>query len=184
MKKLALFLSIITATFMLACNSSSSEEIAQVTPSQECKPDTVIVHDTVQVLPTLTKKKHVNNNKTKVTKKVLSPIVDTLAIIEKYKASLKPVEVTVHDTVLIIVKANSFFERRTLKVVEIPAPVKRNFYAGFGTTINRNVFGSIYAGGLYRTKRDEIIKLDVGFENNGHGQFYPFVGTGIYFKIK
>lgn len=182
MKKLALFLSIITATFMLACNSSN-EDVVQVTPLQDCKPDTVIVHDTVQVLPTLTKKKHVNN-KTKVTKKVLSPIVDTLAIIEKYKASLKPVEVAVHDTVLIIVKANSFFERRTLKVVEIPAPVKRNFYAGFGTTINRNVFGSIYVGGLYRTKRDEIIKLDVGFENNGHGQFYPFVGTGIYFKIK
>lgn len=183
MKKLIVILSIFTAMFMLACNSSN-EDTVQVTPLQDCKPDTVIVHDTVQVLPTLTKKKHVNNNKTKVTKKVLSSTVDTLAIIEKYKASLKPVEIAVHDTVLIVVKTNSFVERKVLELKEVPAPAKRNFYAGFGTTINRNVFGSIYLGGLYKTKKNEILKLDVGIENNGSGRFYPFVGTGIYFPIK
>ena len=179
MKKLIVILSIFTATFMLACNSSN-EDAVQVTPLQDCKPDTIVVHDTVQVLPVLTKKKH----KTKATKKVLSPAVDTLAIIEKYKASLKPVEVAVHDTVLIVVKTSSFVERKVLELKEVPAPAKRNFYAGFGTTINRNVFGSIYVGGLYKTKKNEILKLDVGIENNGSGRFYPFVGTGIYFPIK
>lgn len=183
MKKLIVILSIFTATFMLACNSDSTETNPQVTQSEECKPDTIIVHDTVQVpIKPIAIKKH---KPVKAVKKIAAlPKVDTLAIIEKYKASLKPVEVAVHDTVLIVVKTSSFVERKVLELKEVPAPAKRNFYAGFGTTINRNVFNSIYVGGLYKTKKNEILKLDVGIENNGSGRFYPFVGTGVYFPIK
>lgn len=189
MKKLAIILSIFTAMFMLACNSDSTEAKVQVTPTQECKPDSVIVHDTIYV-PTPIKSVH-HKKKANSPKKAISSIkvVDTLAIIEKYKASLKKEDassITIIDSTkynLYISKKWSFTQVYVFPQIK-KAEATRNFYAGFGTSINRNVFNSIYVGGLYKTKRDEILKLDVGFANNGNGQFYPFIGTGIYFKVK
>ena len=185
MKKLAIILSIFTAMFMLACNSDSTEAKVQVTPSEECKPDTVKIYDTVYIKPAPVKAKRIK--RAGVKRQLIT--VDTLAIIENYKKSLKTQDspsITVIDSTkynLYISKKWSFTQIYVFPQIK-KTEATRNFYAGFGTSINRNVFNSIYVGGLYKTKRDEILKLDVGFANDGNGQFYPFVGTGIYFKIK
>lgn len=181
MKKLSLIFALALSSLFFACNDRVEEVKEPV-----CTPDTVRIVDTVYLAP---KVKAAKVHRIFKKKKAIKPLfVDTLAIIEKYKAGLKPVEVVrevpVHDTV--VVKTVIYAEKKTLtiKEVQVEAPKTRQFFGGFGTTINNNVFNSIYLGGLYKTKRDEILKLDVGIENNGEGQFYPFIGTGIYIKIK
>lgn len=69
-------------------------------------------------------------------------------------------------------------------IANVEEKKKGGWFVGAGTTINKNVFNSIYGGVLRETKQNEILKLDAGFENNGKGQFFPFVGAGIYFKVK
>lgn len=184
MKKTTLILFLTISALLSACNEEPKATVIPV-KQEECKHDTIIVHDTVYFKPELVKKKLVN--KPKATKKS-SIKIDTLAIIENYKATLKSEGIT---KALDSVTYNVYmFKKWNLNTNVYVFPEikknqsKRGFYAGFGTTINQNVFNSIYVGGLYKTKRDEIIKLDVGFANDGSGNFQPFIGTGIYFKIK
>lgn len=186
MKKLLLFFVILFACTVTSCNNETKAPIEV----PECKADTVLVHDTVYV-PTYPKAKL---RKAKHKKVVKSITVDTNAIIENYKKGLpapvaqEPVvikyDTTIHHHVRLTMRHIYQVDPNMFKT-EV-APQKRGFYAGMGTSIDpRNTLGSIYLGALIKDKKDtEILKLDAGFQNDGTGSFYPFIGAGLYIKFK
>jgi hypothetical protein len=62
---------------------------------------------------------------------------------------------------------------------------KRQLYIGVNTTLNKeDLFGSAGAGLLYKTKRDMIYQLGVGVANNNGRPLMPYIGGGMYWKIK
>ena len=68
----------------------------------------------------------------------------------------------------------------TTIVKELP---KNEFYYGFGLGVDQtNGFGNLSVNGLLKTKKMNIYGLNVGLSNQG-GEYKPFVGTSLYWKI-
>jgi hypothetical protein len=70
------------------------------------------------------------------------------------------------------------------KTITIYPPARRQLYVGAGTAFNRTNFVDNVSGGLiYKNKEDKIYQFSLGLGNHGGG-VSPFVGAGIYWKIK
>lgn len=70
------------------------------------------------------------------------------------------------------------------KTVTIYPPARRQLYVGAGTAFNKVDFIDNVSGGLiYKNKQDRIYQLSIGMSNQD-GAVAPFVGGGIYWKIK
>ena len=68
----------------------------------------------------------------------------------------------------------------TTIVKELP---KNEFYYGFGLGVDQtNGFGNLSVNGLLKTKKMNIYGLNIGLSNQT-GQYKPFVGTSLYWKI-
>ena len=68
----------------------------------------------------------------------------------------------------------------TTIVKELP---KNEFYYGLGLGVDQvNGFGSFSVNGLLKTKKMNIYGLNVGMSNQ-LGEYKPFVGTSLYWKI-
>ena len=68
----------------------------------------------------------------------------------------------------------------TTIVKELP---KNEFYYGFGLGVDQtNGFGNLSVNGLLKTKKMNIYGLNIGLSNQA-GQYKPFVGTSLYWKI-
>jgi hypothetical protein len=68
----------------------------------------------------------------------------------------------------------------TTIVKELP---KNEFYYGFGVGVDQtNGFGNLSVNGLLKTKKMSIYGLNIGLSNQA-GQYKPFVGTSLYWKI-
>jgi hypothetical protein len=67
-------------------------------------------------------------------------------------------------------------------VKELP---KNQLYLGLNTNFDRaNVVNSVGAGVILKTKRDRIYQLNTGIANSITGETQPFIGGGIYWKIR
>jgi len=67
-------------------------------------------------------------------------------------------------------------------VKELP---KNQLYLGLNTNFDRaNVVNSVGAGVILKTKRDRIFQLNTGIANSITGETQPFIGGGIYWKIR
>lgn len=74
----------------------------------------------------------------------------------------------------------------TLRLPEIP---KNKFYYGFNFSANKQDFiNSIGGGVMMKTKTDKIYRIDLGLNNRIFdgtvGKFSPYIGGGVYWKIK
>ena len=68
----------------------------------------------------------------------------------------------------------------TTIVKELP---KNEFYYGLGVGVDQtNGFGNLSLNGLLKTKKMNIYGLNIGLSNQA-GQYKPFVGTSLYWKI-
>ena len=68
----------------------------------------------------------------------------------------------------------------TTIVKELP---KNEFYYGFGLGVDQtNGFGNLSVNGLLKTKKMNIYGLNIGLSNQA-GEYKPFVGTSLYWKI-
>jgi hypothetical protein len=67
-------------------------------------------------------------------------------------------------------------------VKELP---KNQIYFGFNTNFdNVNIVNSISAGTILKTKKDRLYQLNVGLSNTTMGQTTPYIGGGLYWKVK
>ena len=67
-------------------------------------------------------------------------------------------------------------------VKELP---KNQVYLGVNTNFDKaNVVNSVGAGVILKTKRDRIYQLNTGLANSITGETQPFIGGGIYWKIR
>ena len=67
-------------------------------------------------------------------------------------------------------------------VKELP---KNQIYVGLSTNFDQlNLINSVGAGVILKTKRDKIYQLNTGVANSITGETQPFIGGGIYWKIK
>lgn len=67
-------------------------------------------------------------------------------------------------------------------VKELP---KNQVYVGLNTNFDQlNLINSVGAGVILKTKRDRIYQLNTGVANSITGETQPFIGGGIYWKIK
>jgi len=68
----------------------------------------------------------------------------------------------------------------TTIVKELP---KNEFYYGLGVGVDQtNGFGNFSLNGLLKTKKMNIYGLNIGLSNQA-GEYKPFVGTSLYWKI-
>ena len=68
----------------------------------------------------------------------------------------------------------------TTIVKELP---KNEFYYGLGVGVDQtNGFGNLSVNGLLKTKKMNIYGLNIGLSNQA-GEYKPFVGTSLYWKI-
>jgi hypothetical protein len=67
-------------------------------------------------------------------------------------------------------------------VKELP---KNQLYLGLNTNFDKaNVINSVGVGAILKTKRDRIYQLNSGVSNSITGETQPYVGGGLYWKIK
>jgi hypothetical protein len=67
-------------------------------------------------------------------------------------------------------------------VKELP---KNQLYLGLNTNFDKaNVVNSVGVGAIFKTKRDRIFQLNTGIANSITGETQPYVGGGIYWKLK
>jgi hypothetical protein len=67
-------------------------------------------------------------------------------------------------------------------VKELP---KNQVYMGLNTNFDRvNVVNSVGGGVILKTKRDRIYQLNTGLSNSITGETQPYLGGGMYWKIK
>jgi hypothetical protein len=76
-----------------------------------------------------------------------------------------------------------------LDTLRIPENPKNKFYYGFNFSMNKQDFvNSLGVGAMMKTKSDKIFRVDVGLNNrvfdNTIGKLSPYVGGGVYWKIR
>lgn len=141
----------------------------------------IIIHDTLPAPPA------------KVVEVEVPAEVDTLAILQDYYKkyfydNTYPIDsignVTVKDTI----SQNKLISRSLIFDYEIPIiretitvkdKPKTRFYMGGGMNLNN----SLYASGLIITKKDRIFTINGGISTI-NSDLTPYIGAGIYFRIK
>ncbi len=98
-----------------------------------------------------------------------------------------------------IVSQNKVIERKltnpklkkqiVVDTLRIPEEPKNKFYYGFNFSANREDFvNSLGFGMMMKTKTDKIYRIDIGLNNRVMdgtiGRFSPYLGGGVYWKIK
>ena len=169
----------------------------------------VIKHeiDTVDIVKTkiVTKKGEDIYHETIVEKEVIIPtIVDTAALLKDffakniYKDTLQLPDslgtiamiVTITQNKILGRTFNASVKQRTIKetmiVKELP---KTQVYYGLTGGFNKaDVVSNVGAGLLIKTKKDKIYNLGIGVSNRvtdgTNGTLSPYVGAGVYWKIK
>ena len=206
LKNIALLLLIIIVIFQqCGGNKKGTGEIVKV----DGKKYELIKHeiDTVEVVKTkvVTKKGEDIYHETIVEKEVIIPtIVDTAALLKDffakniYKDTLNLPDslgtVSLIDTItqnkILGRTFNASVKQRTIKktmiVKELP---KTQVYYGLTGGFNKaDVVSNVGAGLLIKTKKDKIYNLGVGVSNRvtdgTNGTLSPYVGAGVYWKIK
>jgi hypothetical protein len=133
--------------------------------------------------------------------------VDTTAILKDYYSKyqyIDTVKLTYTDTLGVkkkfghgiitdIVSQNQIIQRGIVwdykipyitKTITLQAPPRRQLYIGAGVAFNKvNFVDNVSGGIIYKTKKDKIYQLSVGMANQD-GAAAPFLGGGIYWKIK
>jgi hypothetical protein len=76
-----------------------------------------------------------------------------------------------------------------LDTLRIPEEPKNKFYYGFNFSANKEDFiNSLGMGVMMKTKTDKIFRVDMGINNRVFdgtiGRFSPYLGGGVYWKIK
>lgn len=131
--------------------------------------------------------------------------VDTTAILADYFAKYQTIDTLMlpypdsanktfgYGVVTDVISQNQIIERgihwnykipEIIRTVTIYAPPVNQVYVGVSSGFNKQNFVDNVAGGLIlKTKRDKIYQASVGLGNWG-GAVAPFVGGGIYWKIR
>jgi hypothetical protein len=169
----------------------------------------VIKHeiDTIDIVKTkvVTKKGEDIYHETIVEKEVVIPaVVDTMALLKDYYSKVLYKDTLVLPdslgtvSLLDTISQNKIFGRtfnasvkqRTIKetmiVKELP---KTQVYYGLTGGFNKaDVVSNVGAGLLIKTKKDKIYNLGVGVSNRvtdgTNGTLSPYIGAGVYWKIK
>lgn len=130
--------------------------------------------------------------------------VDTTEILKDYFAKYKTIDTLRlnypdsnaafgYGVVTDVISRNQIIERSvswdyripviTKTITIYPKPVNQ-VYIGVSSGLNKENFVDNVAGGLiWKTKRDRIYQASIGLANHG-GAIAPFIGGGIYWKIK
>ena len=163
--------------------------------------------DTIEVVKTkvVTKKGEDIYHETIVEKEVRVPAnVDTNAILKEYytKVLYKDVlvlpdslgTVAVTDTIsqnkILGRTFNANVKQRVIKETTIVKELPKNqVYFGFGGQFNKVDFiGGLSTGVILKTKKDKIYQVNLGVTNSTidgvNGEFKPYVGAGVYWKIR
>jgi hypothetical protein len=205
-KNIALILLIAIVVFQqCGGNKKGTGEIVKV----DGKKYELIKHeiDTVEVVKTkvVTKKGEDIYHETIVEHEVKVPVnVDTNAILKEYytKVLYKDVlvlpdslgTVAVTDTI----SQNKIFGRtfnanvkqRVIKETTIVKELPKNqVYFGFGGQFNKtDLITGLSTGLILKTKKDKIYQFNLGVSNSTidgvNGEFKPYVGAGVYWKIR
>jgi hypothetical protein len=205
-KNIALILLIAIVVFQqCGGNKKGTGEIVKV----DGKKYELIKHeiDTVEVVKTkvVTKKGEDIYHETIVEHEVRVPVnVDTNAILKEYytKVLYKDVlvlpdslgTVAVTDTI----SQNKIFGRtfnanvkqRVIKETTIVKELPKNqVYFGFGGQFNKtDLITGLSTGLILKTKKDKIYQFNLGVSNSTidgvNGEFKPYVGAGVYWKIR
>lgn len=205
-KNIALILLIAIVVFQqCGGNKKGTGEIVKV----DGKKYELIKHeiDTIEVVKTkvVTKKGEDIYHETIVEHEVKVPVnVDTNAILKEYytKVLYKDVlvlpdslgTVAVTDTI----SQNKIFGRtfnanvkqRTIKETTIVKELPKNqVYFGFGGQFNKaDLITGLSTGLILKTKKDKIYQVNLGVSNTTidgtNGEFKPYVGAGVYWKIR
>ena len=205
-KNIALVLLIAIVVFQqCGGNKKGTGEIVKV----DGKKYELIKHeiDTIEVVKTkvVTKKGEDIYHETIVEHEVRVPVnVDTNAILKEYytKVLYKDVlvlpdslgTVAVTDTI----SQNKIFGRtfnanvkqRTIKETTIVKELPKNqVYFGFGGQFNKtDLITGLSTGVILKTKKDKIYQVNLGVTNSTidgvNGEFKPYVGAGVYWKIR
>jgi hypothetical protein len=205
-KNIALVLLIAIVVFQqCGGNKKGTGEIVKV----DGKKYELIKHeiDTIEVVKTkvVTKKGEDIYHETIVEHEVRVPVnVDTNAILKEYytKVLYKDVlvlpdslgTVAVTDTI----SQNKIFGRtfnanvkqRTIKETTIVKELPKNqVYFGFGGQFNKtDLITGLSTGVILKTKKDKIYQVNLGVSNSTidgvNGEFKPYVGAGVYWKIR
>jgi hypothetical protein len=87
-------------------------------------------------------------------------------------------------------KWNAQIKERTITDTKIVKELPKNqVYVGVNGALDKVNFGNSFGGGvLLKTKTDKIYQLNIGISNqqstNGGNQIIPYIGGGVYWKIK
>lgn len=86
-------------------------------------------------------------------------------------------------------KWNAYLKEKTIKETTIVKELPKNqVYFGFNGGFNKeDIVNNVSTGFLLKTKTDKIYQLNVGVSNNnlnGQSKLSPYVGVGVYWKIK
>lgn len=179
-----------------------------------CKPDhteggTTIDIDTVYKEVKIEVPKYVPKWRTKIEEvevQVQGPSqpVDTTEILKDYFAKYKTIDTLILNypdsnarfgfgVVTDVISRNQIIERSinwdykipmiTKTIIIHPKPVNQ-VYVGVSSGFNKENFVDNVAGGLIlKTKKDKIYQASIGLANHG-GALAPFIGGGIYWKIR
>jgi len=129
---------------------------------------------------------------------------DTVRIVESYNQKvlykdkfvldndLGTVELTdtLYQNKILGRKWNATIKERTITDTKIVKELPKNqVYVGVNGAFDKVNFGnSIGTGVLLKTKKDKIYQLNIGISNqqsaNGNNQIVPYIGGGVYWKIK
>ncbi len=87
-------------------------------------------------------------------------------------------------------KWNAQIKEKTITDTKIVKELPKNqVYVGVNGALDKVNFGNSFGGGvLLKTKTDKIYQLNIGISNqqstNGGNQIIPYIGGGVYWKIK
>lgn len=129
---------------------------------------------------------------------------DTIRIVESYNQkvlykdkfvldnNLGTIELTdtLYQNKILGRKWNAQVKERTITDTKIVKELPKNqVYVGVNAAFDKVNFGnSIGTGVLLKTKKDKIYQLNLGISNqqsiNGNNQIVPYIGGGVYWKIK
>ena len=72
-----------------------------------------------------------------------------------------------------------------IKTIIIQQPQRAQVYVGVLANVNSvQILSSVAGSVLYKTKKDNIYAANIGVADNGLGGAQPFLGVGMYWKIR
>jgi hypothetical protein len=134
----------------------------------------------------------------------ISSVVDTATILQKlYDKNVYNDTIELSNNLGFIfitdsITQNNVFKRsfsfdikepEVIEHFETPKPIKNQVYFGLNGQLNkRDEIGALGLGFMLKTKKEKIYNLTIGVSNTtfdaNTGRFIPYVGGGVYWKIK